>query len=35
MLDMLILAAIGAVLVIGALSVRTLFRWACLHYRPS
>ncbi len=33
MLEMLIAAIIAPLLVPAFLTVRTLFRWACVHYR--
>jgi hypothetical protein len=35
MFEMLIAAIIAPVLLSGLLAARTLFRWACIHYRHS
>jgi hypothetical protein len=35
MFEMLIIAVIASVLLSGVLAARTLFRWACVHYRHS
>ena len=35
MLEMLVAAILVPMLVFGFLTTRTLFRWACFHYRQS
>jgi hypothetical protein len=35
MLEMLVAAILMPVLAFGFLTTRTLFRWACVHYRQS